>query len=287
MRVRVYDPYIAPDAVHALGAEPGGLEEVLTGADAVSLHLPMTPETKRVLSRERMLLMNKGAVVINCARGGLVDEEALAALIQSGHVGGAGLDVFEKEPEIPLSLRKTHRVILTPHVAGNTEEAQERVGIAIAHQVADFLLEGVAAHAVNLPNLSAASQRAIQPYLPLARNLSRLASSLAEGPWTELGLRVYGDLADMDITLLRMHVLAGLLAAHLEGVSPFNAEVRAKERGVTVVETRSNRDRAYRNLLSLQLRGGDRPLWIEGTHLAPGNDRLVSLNGIAVEAPLA
>lgn len=290
--VLAYDPYISERVAEDLGVVLCTVEAVLKQADLLTLHMPLTEETAHFLNREKLALCKQGVKVVNCARGELIDEQALYEALRSGQVSAAGLDVFEQEPPKGSPLVELPQVITTPHLAASTVEAQERVGVEIAQQVADFLLRGVILNAVNFPSLSVEEYHRLFPYLRLAEALGSFASQICSFPIQEVGVRYYGELTHLPTKPISAAAILGVLKVFLrESVNIVNARVMAKERGIKVVETQSSRLRSYAHVISLQLRG-EGTEWIEGTvHPSETKDapdmRIVSIDGIQIEAPLS
>lgn len=289
MTIIAYDPYISADVAASLGIELKSLDELCASADYLTLHMPSTAETKNSFNDERFAKCKKGIRIINTARGDLIDEAALVRAIESGIVGGAGLDVFQKEPPVEWSLPQLAKVVATPHLAASTEEAQEQVGLDTANAVRDYLAKGVVRNAVNFPaSVPADELQRLQPWLKLAEGLASVASQMGPARVDQIALRYYGSLADSPAAqLLASSAAAGVLRPILSGgVSVVNARSAAKERGIEITETRSTRARDYASLVSLKLHTGDGERWAEGTVFEPNSPRLVSVRGINVDAPL-
>jgi D-3-phosphoglycerate dehydrogenase len=288
MRVVAHDPYISKEIASSLGVELMTLDEVCASADYLSLHLPSTPETKHRFNDDRLSLCKPGIRLINTARGELIDEGALRRAIESGHVGGAGLDVFETEPPADWSLAALTQVIATPHIAASTEEAQELVGIETAATVRDFLRDGMVRNAVNFPSIHPDELQRLQPWIRLSDQLGALASQMGTARIEALGVRYYGALVESrGVDVLAASAAAGVLRPILSGgVSIVNARAAALARGIDIVESRSSRSRHFTSLVSIKLTtdAGDR--WVEGTVFEPNSLRLVSVKGVDVEAPL-
>jgi D-3-phosphoglycerate dehydrogenase len=241
MTVVAYDPFLTAARAQSLKVELAESAAIaLTGADVVTLHIPLTPDTKHVLDAERIALMNKGALIVNCARGGLVDEAAAKASIDAGHLGGIALDVYEVEPppaDFPLFSVK--KCVFTPHLGASTAEAQENVGIEVAHQVKNFLLSGEIVNAVNMPNLDSRTLESVGPYLNLAESLGKLLSKIAPAQCDAIRVSYLGPVSELDTELITRKVLTGYLsAAHNEAqVNLINAPAIAKSHGISVTES--------------------------------------------------
>ena len=241
MIVVAYDPFLTAARAQSLKVELAeSAAEALTGADVVTLHIPLTPETQHILNAERIALMNPGALVVNCARGGLVDEAAAKASMDAGHLGGIALDVYEVEPppaDFPLFSAK--KCVFTPHLGASTAEAQENVGIEVAHQVKNFLLSGEIVNAVNMPNLDSRTLESVGPYLDLANSLGKLLSKIAPAQCDAIRVSYLGPVSELDTELITRKVLTGYLAAahHEAQVNLVNAPAVAKAHGISVTES--------------------------------------------------
>ena len=288
MTVIAHDPFISAEMAAALGVELVSLDELCGRSDYISLHVPALPSTRHLFNAERLARCRKGVRIINTARGELIDDAALADAIETGHVAGAAIDVFDPEPPKNWRLAMLPQVVATPHIAASTKEAQEQVGTETAAALRDFLKEGIIRNAVNFPSVSMEAYRKLRPYLTLARSLGSVVAQMGEARISAVGARYYGELAAEDNQLLGSAVLEGVLSAILSssGVTPVNARTVAAERGIELVESRSTRARNYTSLISVKLHtdGGER--WVEGTVYANGSLRLVLIDGVTVESPL-
>ncbi len=245
MRVVAYDPYLAASRARALQVElVDRLDDVLPRADFISMHMPLTAETKHMLDARRLALCKPGVRIVNCARGGLIDEAALLAALDSGHVAGAALDVFETEPPpADFPLRASPKIVFTPHLGASTAEAQESVGIEIAQAVRAALVDGVIRNAVNAPSLDAKTLAVVGPYLDFGARLGRFVAQIAPSRRSEqLTINYSGRVNEADTGPVTRAVVKGFLelAMGAEMVNPVNALARARERGLKVVETRQN-----------------------------------------------
>jgi D-3-phosphoglycerate dehydrogenase len=287
MQVLAYDPFVAESYAADLGAELKPLEEVLAHSDFVTLHLPLNETTRHVINKENIGRMKDGALLINAARGALVDEADLIEALDSGKIGGAALDVFEAEPNVSEALRNAPNIILTPHIAGSTQEAQAKVGYDIAVQISNYLQHEVIVNAVNFPSVTTKELKSLEPFIRLGEKLGTLASSISTIRVSEIGLRYYGDLAHTNYKPLSNYILKAILKPILsEEINQVNARKLAIDRGISVIETVSSRERSYSNLISIQLRSPDAMCWVEGAILHEGNLRLVSVDGISAESQL-
>ena len=288
MRVVAHDPYISKEVAAGIGVELMTLDEVCGIADYLTLHLPSTPETRRIFDDERFATCRPGIRLVNTARGELIDEAALRRAIERGIVAAAALDVFETEPPADWTLAKLPQVIATPHIAASTEEAQELVGIETAATVRDFLRDGTVRNAVNFPSIHPDELHRLQPWIRLTDQLGSLASQMGPARIEALGVRYYGALVESrGVEVLAASAAAGVLRPILSsGVSIVNARAAARARGIDIVESRSSRPRHFTSLVSIKLHTDAGERWVEGTVFEPNSPRLVSVRGVAVEAPL-
>jgi D-3-phosphoglycerate dehydrogenase len=289
MRVVAYDPFVSPDRFRELGVERVENEDdVYDAADFLTLHLPLTDETRESINANAFGKMRDGVRIVNAARGALVDEGDLLDALKSGKVGGAALDVFSSEP-YSGPLLELDNVVVTPHLAASTEEAQDRAGVIIAEQVAAALQGGLVSNAVNIPVIGAEDLEVLGAYIPLAAKLGRLAMELAEGRVEELRLTYFGALAQYDTRLLTVAALNGAFQGRSDQpVNYVNAPMIAAERGVDVREERSRSARDYTNLVRVEALSGGQPLRVAGTTM--GNDNrlwLVSALGFELDMELA
>jgi (S)-sulfolactate dehydrogenase len=286
MRVVAYDPFISPEAAAKLGVTLLDLETLWREADVVSLHVPLTEATRNLVNAAVLAKMKRGALLVNCARGGIVDERALADALASGHLAGAALDVFEKEP--PPSdhpLFAVESFVCTPHIGASTEEAQSAVAIAIAEQLVLYLDKGVVKNAVNVPGLPKEVLDQLAPYLPLAEKLGSLAAQLAPSGPTEVTIEVAGELSSVPMRPLAARALVGLLRHFLETpVNEVNAPGIAKDRGIAVREVRSAESHDYASLVTVTVRGQGGEAQVAGTVYGKREARIVQVDGYRVEA---
>jgi D-3-phosphoglycerate dehydrogenase len=286
MKVIAYDPFVTPEVAARLRVELVSLDELWTRADFVSVHTPLTAETRGLIGRDTLARMKRGVRLVNCARGGIVDEVALAEAIRSGHVAGAALDVLEQEPppkDHPLL--QLEQVICTPHLGASTGEAQVNVAIAIAQQVADFLCRGIIQNAVNVPSLSPEVLQVLRPYLLLAEKLGALLAQVASEAPLEVVVQASGEVAEREVRSLTAAVLRGLLGQLLEsGVNYVNAPAIARERGIKVIEARGSDASGYVNAIAVHMRTATRSFVVEGAVFGAGTVRVVKIDGFRMEA---
>ena len=286
MKVVAYDPFLSPERAVEMGVEKVELEALLARADFITLHTPLTDKTRNILSAENLAKTKKGVRIINCARGGLIDEVALKAGLDSGHIAGAALDVFVEEPAKDSPLFGTPNFVSTPHLGASTSEAQVNVAIQVAEQMADYLMSGGVTNALNVPSLSAEEAPKLKPYMALAEKLGSLIGQLAHGALSGINIEVEGAAASLNQKPITSAVLAGLMRVHSDTVNMVNAPFLAKERGIDVREVRHDREGDYHTLLRVTVKteAGDRS--VAGTLFGDAAPRLVELFGIKVEADL-
>jgi len=286
MQVIAYDPFISAEAAGRLGVRLVALEALWGEADVISLHVPLTEQTRHMVNAATLARMKPTALLVNCARGGIVDEVALAAALAAGRLGGAALDVFEQEPPpADHPLFKLDSVVVTPHLGASTEEAQAAVAVAVAEQLVAYLQTGVVKNAVNLPSLPAEVLAQVGPYLPLAEKLGALAGQLAPAGPTEVVVSLAGDLAGAPARPLASRVLVGLLRHSSETpINDVSAPEVARERGLTVREERVTAPQDYAGLLTVTVRGPGGEATVAGTVYGKAEPRIVRLGGFRLEA---
>jgi len=288
MKVIAYDPYLSPERAADLGIEKVELNDLLARADFVSLHTPLTNETRNIVSADAIHRMKKGARLINCARGGLVDEKALKAALDSGHLAGAALDVFDEEPAKANILFGNERVVATPHLGASTTEAQENVARQVAEQILDYLLTGAIANALNMPSITAQEAQKIRPWISLAEKLGLFAGQLTDTSIQSVEILCEGSAAELNMRALTQAALAGLLKPVLNEVNMVSAPVIARERGIAVSETRRPRHGIYEGYIKLTVSLGDG--WsrsVAGTVFSDDRPRLIQVKDINLDAEFA
>ena len=287
MKVAAYDPFLSPERALELGADKVELDELLARADFITLHTPLTDQTRGLLDRDALAKTRPGVRIVNCARGGLIDEAALKDALESGHVAGAALDVFSQEPAKDNPLFGTPGLICTPHLGASTTEAQVNVAIQIAEQMSDFLLLGGISNAVNVPSLSAEEAPRLKPYMALAEKLGRLVGQIVGPDIRSIDVEVEGAAAELNIKPVTGAVLAGVMSSWSDTVNMVNAPYLAKERGLDVREIRSSQEGDYHTLVAVTVGTEAGPRRVEGTLFGNRAPRLVKIFDIAVEAELA
>ena len=284
MRVIAYDPHLPDEVAAKLDVELVPLEELQARADALSVHVPKTKETTGLVGAAFLAKCKRGVLLVNAARGGIVDEAALAEALESGRVGGAALDVFEREPPPPDHPLIQHpRVICTPHLGASTEQAQLNVAIQVAEQVRDFLLTGEIRNGVNVPSVSPEILEQIRPYLVLGEKLGRFQGQLCPRAIDEIEVEFAGEVAEYQCEPLTVAVLKGLLESVSDRVNMVNAPVIARERGIKVIESKSSRPEDFASTITTRVRGCDNHL-IAGAVFHGGQPRIVRLDDFILEA---
>jgi len=288
MRVVAFDPYLSQERANDLGIEKVELDDLLARADFITLHVPLTAETKNILSAGAIAKTKKGVRIINCARGGLIDEHALKAAIDNGHVAGAALDVFETEPAKENILFGSDRVVATPHLGASTTEAQENVALQVAEQISDYLLTGAITNALNMPSISASEAQKVRPWISLSEKLGSFAGQLTGTSLTGVEIVYEGTPSGLNTRALTQAALTGLLKPMLEEVNMVNAPVIAKERGVKVSETRRDAQGIYEGYVKLVVEMSDGTTRrVAGTVFSDGRPRLIQIKDIGLDAEFA
>ncbi len=288
MRVIAYDPYLSEERANDLGIEKVELNDLLARADFITLHVPMTAETRNILSADALARTKKSVRIINCARGGLIDEHALKAALDNGHVAGAALDVFEVEPAKENILFGSDKVVATPHLGASTTEAQENVALQVAEQISDYLLTGAIANALNMPSISASEAQKVRPWISLAEKLGSFAGQLTGTSLTGVEIIYEGTPSTLNTRALTQAALTGLLKPMLAEVNMVNAPVIAKERGVKVSETRRDAQGVYEGFIKLVVSMSDGTTRrVAGTVFSDGRPRLIQIKDINLDTEFA
>jgi D-3-phosphoglycerate dehydrogenase / 2-oxoglutarate reductase len=286
MKVIAYDPFLTEDRAVEMGVEKVDLDTLLSRADFVTLHTPLTDETRNILSRERLENAKKGIRIINCARGGLIDEAALRDCLDSGQVAGAALDVFVVEPAKENPLFGAPNFICTPHLGASTTEAQVNVALQVAEQMADYLVNGGVTNALNMPSLSAEEAPKLKPYMALAEKLGSLVGQLAHGNLAQISIEREGAAVELNGKPITAAVLSGLMRRYSDTVNMVNAPFLAKERGLEVSEIRHQREGAFNTLIRVTVETEQGARSVAGTLFGKDAPRLVEIFGIGIEADL-
>ncbi len=284
MRVIAYDPFLSPERAMELGVEKVELADLLKRADFVTLHTPMTEKTKNIIDAKALAAMKKGVRIVNCARGGLVDETALRAALDAGQVAGAAFDVFTTEPATANPLFGHPNVICTPHLGASTSEAQENVALQVAEQMSDYLLRGAISNAVNFPSITAEEAPKLKPFISLAEKLGSFAGQLTETGVKKIQITYEGAVAQMKTKALTSAAIAGFLRPMLQDINVVSAPVVAKERGIVVEETTREASDDYESLITVTVVTERQTRWVSGTVFADGRPRIVNIKGIRMDA---
>ena len=284
MKVVIHDPYVNPEIIEKAGFESVSLPELYRRSDYISVHVPKLKETIGLINKDAFKQMKEGVMLINCARGGIVDEAELYEALKTGRVAGAALDVFEKEPPGPSPLFEFDQVICTPHLGASTKEAQTNVALAIAGQIIEFLKNGTITNAVNVPSVSGELLKLIGPYLTLAENMGSLQAQLASGPIHKVVIEYNGDFNSLDLTPVTAAVLKGLLAPVVkDDVNFVNAPALAQERGIRVIETSSAESEEYLNLITVRVFTVEMTSNVSGTLFGKQDPRIVKIGKFRLE----
>ncbi|HUH67399.1 MAG TPA: phosphoglycerate dehydrogenase [Syntrophales bacterium] len=284
MNVIAYDPFISPEAAEKLGITLVTLDELLQKSHFISVHTPMTKETRGIINAKAFAKMRKGVFMLNCARGGIISEKDLYDALVSGQVAGAALDVFEEEPTKNKELLALPNVICTPHLGASTDEAQVNVAIAIAEQIVNFLTKGEIKNAVNFPSVSAELLTVIQPYLTLAEKMGTFEAQLVKGGINEVTIEYSGDILNYNVAPITISLLKGLLTPILEeNVNYINAPLIAKERGIRVVESKSSSSKDYTSMIALTVKTAQETGYTAGAIFGKKELRIVRVNKFTVE----
>ena len=287
MRVIAFDPFLSPERAMEIGVEKVELNQLLQRADFISLHTPLTDQTRNILSADALNRTKPGVRIVNCARGGLIDEAALKAGLESGHIAGAALDVFAEEPARDNPLFELENVIVTPHLGAATAEAQENVAIQVAEQMADYLITGAVKNALNMPSISAEEAPRLKPLVALADGLGSFAGQLTRSGITAVTIEYAGDVAEMNTKALTSAALAGLLRTQLSDINMVSAPALARERGIAVDEVLQTKRGAYDSYVRLTITTERQQRSVAGTVFSDGKPRIIQIKGINMEAGFA
>ncbi len=283
MKVIAFDPFLTPERAIELGVEKLELEELLKRADFISLHTPLTDQTRNILSRESLSTVKPGVKIVNCARGGLIDEAALKEVLDEGRVAAAALDVFAEEPAQENALFGHPNVVCTPHLGASTTEAQENVAIQVAEQMADYLLSGAVTNALNMPSITAEEAPKLKPFIELAEKLGSMAGQLTETGVSGIQIIYSGVVSQLNTKPLTSAAIAGVLAPMLQGVNVVNAPAIAQERGIAVTETVTEKSEVYESTIQIKITTADYTRSISGA-LFGGAPRIVEIKDVEMEA---
>jgi D-3-phosphoglycerate dehydrogenase len=283
MKVVAYDPFLSPERAVEIGVEKVELDELLARADLITLHTPLTDKTRNILSAENLAKTRKGVLIVNCARGGLVDEAALRKLLDEGHVGGAAFDVFVEEPAKDNVLFGAANFIATPHLGASTLEAQENVALQVAEQMSDYLLTGAVTNALNSPSVTAEEAPKLKPFVALAEKLGGFAGQMVDFGIKAIDIAYEGDVAVLNVKPLTAAALAGVLRPMLAEINMVSAPAVAKERGITVSESRQDDSPVYDSLMRITVTTEKGKRAFAGT-VVGGAPRIVEVKGMELDA---
>ena len=286
MKVIAYDPFLSQEKADKMGVEKVELDELLPRADFITLHVPLTDQTRNILSADNLANTKKGVRIINCARGGLVDEEALADLLKSGHVAGAAFDVFAVEPATDNPLFNLPNVVATPHLGAATTEAQENVALQVAEQMSDYLLTGAVTNALNMPSVTAEEAKVMAPWIKLAGHLGNFIGQMTDEPIKAINILYDGVVSDMNLDALTCAAVAGIMKSVNPEVNMVSAPVVAKERGVKISTTRQDKSGAFEGYIKLTVVTTERERSIGGTVFSDGKPRFIQIKGINIDAEI-
>ncbi|MEM8934910.1 MAG: phosphoglycerate dehydrogenase [Pseudomonadota bacterium] len=286
MRVVAFDPFLNEERALEMGVEKVALDDLLARADIVTLHTPLTDQTRNILSEENIAKLKKGAFIVNCARGGLVDETALKVALDEQRIAGAALDVYETEPATEHPLFGHPLVVATPHLGASTKEAQENVALQVAEQMADFLTRGAVTNALNSPSVTAEEAPRLKPFIALAEKLGAFAGQLTETGLKKIHITFEGDVAGLNIKPLSAAAIAGVLRPMLQDVNVVNAPVVARDRGISVAETQREEAENFDSLIKLTIETEKQERTVSGTIFA-GEPRIVEIKGVDMDAAFA
>ena len=284
MKVLAYDPFLSEERATEIGVEKVELDDLLKRADFITLHVPLTDATRDILSREALESTKPGVRIINCARGGLVDEVALAELLRSGHVAGAAFDVFAEEPAIENPLFNLPNVVCTPHLGAATTEAQENVALQVAEQMADYLLTGAVQNALNMPSVTAEEAKVMGPWIKLSGHLGNFIGQMTDEPIKAINILFDGEVSEMNLSALTASTVAGIMKATNPDVNMVSAPVIAKERGVQISTTKQDQSGAFEGYIKVTVVTEKRERSIAGTVFSDGKPRFIQIKGINIDA---
>ncbi len=284
MKVIAYDPYLSQEKADQMGVEKVELDELLTRADFITLHVPLTDQTRNILSRENLARTKPGVRIVNCARGGLVDEEALAEMLNSGHIAGAAFDVFSVEPAKDNPLFNLPNVVCTPHLGAATTEAQENVALQVAEQISNYLLTGAVENALNMPSVTAEEAKVMGPWIKLAGHLGSFVGQMTDEPIKAINILYDGVAAEMNLAALNCALVAGIMKKSNPEVNMVSAPVVAKERGIRISTTNQDKSGVFEGYIKVTVVTDKRERSIGGTVFSDGKPRFIQIKGINIDA---
>ena len=284
MNVIAYDPFLSKERAEEMGVTKVELDQLLAEADFITLHVPLTDKTRNIISREALARTKPGVRIINCARGGLVDEEALADAIRAGHVAGAGFDVFAVEPATESPLFGLPNVVCTPHLGASTTEAQENVALQVAEQMSDYLMRGAVSNAINMPAITAEEAPRLKPFIRLADVLGAFVGQVTESAIKEIEILYDGATAQMNTRALTSALLAGLIRSQVADVNMVSAPVMIKEKGIILSEVKRDKSGVFDGYIKLTVKTANQTRSIAGTVFSDGKPRFIQIKGINLDA---
>jgi len=286
MKVIAFDPFLSTDKANRMGVEKVELDDLIRRADFITLHVPKTEQTANMISSERIAMMKPGVRIINCARGGLVDEESLAAALKSGHVAGAAFDVFSVEPAKDNPLFNLPNVVVTPHLGAATTEAQENVALQVADQMSNYLLTGAVENALNMPSVTAEEAKVIGPWVKLAGHLGSFVGQMTDEPIRAINILYDGVASDMNLEALNCGVIAGIMKRVNPDVNMVSAPIIAKERGIKISTTNQDKSGTFDGYIKVTVVTGKRERSVAGTVFSDGKPRFIQIKGINIDAEI-
>ena len=286
MKVLAYDPFLSEERAQKLGVTKVELDELFPKADFITLHVPLTDKTRKIIDANAIALMKPGVRIVNCARGGLVDETALAEALKAGHVAGAGFDVFEVEPAVDSPLFNLPNVVCTPHLGAATTEAQENVALQVAEQMSDYLLNGAVTNAINMPSITAEEAPILAPFIKLATHLGGFVGQMTDEPIKAINILYDGEVAEMNTAALNSACIAGLMQASIPEVNMVSAPVVAKERGVKISTTTQAKSGVFESYIKLTVVTDSTERSIAGTVFSDKKPRFIQIKNINIDAEI-
>ena len=286
MKVVAFDPYLGEEKADKMGVEKVELDELFARADFITLHVPFTDQTANILSRENIAKLKKGVRIINCARGGLVDEDALADALKSGHVAGAAFDVFKTEPATDSPLFNLPNVVVTPHLGAATTEAQENVALQVAEQMSDYLMTGAVTNALNMPSVTAEEAKVMTPWISLSGHLGNFIGQMTDEPIKAINILFDGTVSDMNLEALTAATVAGIMKKANPDTNMVSAPVIAKERGINISTTKQDKTGAFDGYVKVTVVTAKRERSVAGTVFSDGKPRFIQIKGINIDAEI-
>ena len=286
MKVLAYDPFLTEEKAVELQVRKVEFDELLSSSDIITLHVPMTDQTANIINKDSLEKCKDGVRIVNCARGGLVDEKALKKYIENGKVSGAAIDVFEVEPATDSIFFGMEEVICTPHLGASTLEAQENVALQVADQMSDFLITGAVTNAINMPSISASEAPVLKPFTKVSEQIGLFAGQLMPSDYNEISIDYVGDVSDYNCSPITSAAVAGILNSSFPDINMVSAPSIAREKGIAITETKKDEYSAYESYIRISLISKKETFSIGGTTFSDGKPRIVQINGINLEAEL-